>query len=73
MSEPQTGRPITPAERELLDLEIEEHCKKTTALNEEGDREARAAGKRGAGVEVSRGFVVHPDDRGALKRQRRKR
>jgi hypothetical protein len=66
-------RQITRAQRRKLDRAVAEHAKRARALIEQADREARAAGKRGTAVEIARGWVVHPDDRGALKRRRRKR
>jgi len=67
------ARKATAAERAELELAYERTRKEVRRLIAIAEREARAAGKSGDGVHVGRGWVVHPDDRGALKRKRRRR
>lgn len=64
------GRPFTPIERAKFDRETLKHSAATKRINEQGEREARKVGVRGHGAAVDRGYVVHPDDRGALPRVR---
>lgn len=67
----QERRKATPDEQAELDRVVVESRKQVRILNANAEVAALAAGRPGDGVNIARGWVVHPNDRGARRRRDR--